>query len=30
MGIWATSKTNAMHKAYPNRYFIKDLGQYVY
>ncbi|MCF1459654.1 MAG: group II intron reverse transcriptase/maturase [Shewanella sp.] len=30
MGIWATSKTYAMHKAYPNRYFIKDLGQYVY
>lgn len=29
-GIWATSKTSAMNKAYVNRYFIDELGQYIF
>ncbi len=30
MGIWATSKCYAMNKAFPNSYFIDELGQYIY
>ena len=29
-GIWATSKSYAMHKAFPNSYFLEDLGQYTF
>ncbi len=29
-GIWATSRSPAMHRAFPNRYFIEELGQFIY